>query len=159
MHYFNKESPEKHLRPWVQIPLKPRIFFRGFLCNCLCCFTTAKITFTSILYPQFIYMIYIMHIIFKIMCLCQSQYSIFLHQGVDYLSISDNYWLGTTKPCITYGLRWVCLTYISSFRLQQFWPHSLSTPSQYSLHYSFLPFLRHTHHRTSFHSLPSTPTS
>lgn len=24
---------------------------------------------------------------------------------VDYVCISDNYWLGTTKPCITYGLR------------------------------------------------------
>ena len=33
-------------------------------------------------------------------------------------------------------------------------PHSLSTQSQYSLHYLFLPFHRHTHHRTSFHSLP-----
>lgn len=28
--------------------------------------------------------------------------------GVDYVCISDNYWLGTTKPCITYGLRGVC---------------------------------------------------
>ncbi|XP_046677612.1 cytosolic non-specific dipeptidase isoform X1 [Homalodisca vitripennis] len=26
-------------------------------------------------------------------------------KGVDYLCISDNYWLGTEKPCITYGLR------------------------------------------------------
>ncbi|XP_050506548.1 cytosolic non-specific dipeptidase [Diabrotica virgifera virgifera] len=25
--------------------------------------------------------------------------------GTDYVCISDNYWLGTTKPCITYGLR------------------------------------------------------
>lgn len=25
--------------------------------------------------------------------------------SVDYVCISDNYWLGTTKPCITYGLR------------------------------------------------------
>ena len=32
--------------------------FLGFLSNCLSCFTTMKITFTSILYPQFIYMIY-----------------------------------------------------------------------------------------------------
>lgn len=31
----------------------------------------------------------------------------FLH-GVDYVCISDNYWLGTTKPCITYGLRGIC---------------------------------------------------
>lgn len=29
-------------------------------------------------------------------------------QGVDYVCISDNYWLGTTKPCITYGLRGIC---------------------------------------------------
>ena len=29
-------------------------------------------------------------------------------KGVDYVCISDNYWLGTTKPCITYGLRGVC---------------------------------------------------
>ena len=38
-------------------------FFLGFLCNCLSCFTTAKITFTSILYLQFIYTIYIICII------------------------------------------------------------------------------------------------
>lgn len=24
---------------------------------------------------------------------------------VDFVCISDNYWLGKTKPCITYGLR------------------------------------------------------
>ncbi|XP_011501395.1 PREDICTED: cytosolic non-specific dipeptidase [Ceratosolen solmsi marchali] len=34
-------------------------------------------------------------------------------EGVDYVCISDNYWLGTTKPCITYGLRGICY-----FRLQ-----------------------------------------
>lgn len=28
--------------------------------------------------------------------------------GIDYVCISDNYWLGTTKPCITYGLRGLC---------------------------------------------------
>ncbi|EAA03960.4 AGAP007619-PA [Anopheles gambiae str. PEST] len=27
---------------------------------------------------------------------------------VDYVCISDNYWLGTDKPCITYGLRGIC---------------------------------------------------
>lgn len=27
---------------------------------------------------------------------------------VDYVCISDNYWLGKTKPCITYGLRGIC---------------------------------------------------
>ena len=26
---------------------------------------------------------------------------------VDFTCISDNYWLGKTKPCITYGLRQV----------------------------------------------------
>lgn len=31
----------------------------------------------------------------------------FFH-GVDYVCISDNYWLGTTQPCITYGLRGIC---------------------------------------------------
>lgn len=29
-------------------------------------------------------------------------------KGVDYVCISDNYWLGTSKPCITYGLRGIC---------------------------------------------------
>jgi nonspecific dipeptidase len=29
-------------------------------------------------------------------------------KGVDYVCISDNYWLGTEKPCITYGLRGIC---------------------------------------------------
>ncbi|KAI8809583.1 hypothetical protein BJ742DRAFT_804362 [Cladochytrium replicatum] len=28
-------------------------------------------------------------------------------KGIDCVCISDNYWLGTTKPCITYGLRGV----------------------------------------------------
>lgn len=34
-------------------------------------------------------------------------------KGVDCVCISDNYWLGTTKPCLTYGLRGV-----SYFHLQ-----------------------------------------
>ncbi|XP_078491250.1 cytosolic non-specific dipeptidase-like [Ciona intestinalis] len=29
-------------------------------------------------------------------------------QDVDYVCISDNYWLGKKKPCITYGLRGIC---------------------------------------------------
>lgn len=29
-------------------------------------------------------------------------------RDVDYVCISDNYWLGTKKPCITYGLRGIC---------------------------------------------------
>ncbi|XP_014906094.1 cytosolic non-specific dipeptidase-like [Poecilia latipinna] len=29
-------------------------------------------------------------------------------KDVDYVCISDNYWLGKTKPCITYGLRGIC---------------------------------------------------
>jgi len=28
--------------------------------------------------------------------------------GVDYVCISDNYWLGKSKPCLTYGLRGIC---------------------------------------------------
>lgn len=27
---------------------------------------------------------------------------------VDYVCISDNYWLGKNRPCITYGLRGIC---------------------------------------------------
>ncbi|XP_018333031.1 cytosolic non-specific dipeptidase [Agrilus planipennis] len=33
-------------------------------------------------------------------------------KDVDYVCISDNYWLGTDKPCITYGLRGICYFYI-----------------------------------------------
>lgn len=33
-------------------------------------------------------------------------------QQVDYVCISDNYWLGKSKPCITYGLRGICYFYI-----------------------------------------------
>lgn len=29
-------------------------------------------------------------------------------KGVDYVCISDNYWLGMEKPCLTYGLRGIC---------------------------------------------------
>lgn len=29
-------------------------------------------------------------------------------KSVDYVCISDNYWLGKEKPCITYGLRGLC---------------------------------------------------
>lgn len=29
-------------------------------------------------------------------------------KDVDYVCISDNYWLGKSKPCITYGLRGIC---------------------------------------------------
>lgn len=32
--------------------------------------------------------------------------------GVDYVCISDNYWLGKSKPCITYGLRGICYFFI-----------------------------------------------
>jgi len=33
-------------------------------------------------------------------------------KDVDYVCISDNYWLGTKKPCLTYGLRGICAFYI-----------------------------------------------
>lgn len=32
--------------------------------------------------------------------------------NVDYVCISDNYWLGKNKPCITYGLRGICYFYV-----------------------------------------------
>ncbi|KAL1517409.1 hypothetical protein ABEB36_001176 [Hypothenemus hampei] len=32
--------------------------------------------------------------------------------SVDYVCISDNTWLGTTRPCITYGLRGVCYFFL-----------------------------------------------
>lgn len=37
----------------------------------------------------------------------ETKCNIFLHD-VNYVCISDNYWLGNTKPCITYGLRGLC---------------------------------------------------
>lgn len=31
--------------------------------------------------------------------------------NVDYFMVSDNYWLGTSKPCVTYGTRGIsCFT-------------------------------------------------
>jgi len=33
-------------------------------------------------------------------------------KDVDYICISDNYWLGKNKPCITYGLRGLCFFFI-----------------------------------------------
>lgn len=33
-------------------------------------------------------------------------------QNVDYICISDNYWLTTKKPCITYGLRGICYFHV-----------------------------------------------
>jgi len=33
-------------------------------------------------------------------------------KGVDFVCISDNYWLGKEKPCITYGLRGICYFFI-----------------------------------------------
>lgn len=33
-------------------------------------------------------------------------------KDVDYVCISDNYWLGNDKPCITYGLRGICYFFI-----------------------------------------------
>lgn len=30
-------------------------------------------------------------------------------KDVDFTCISDNYWLGKNKPCITYGLRYACV--------------------------------------------------
>lgn len=33
-------------------------------------------------------------------------------KDIDYVVISDNYWLGNTKPCLTYGLRGLCYFFI-----------------------------------------------
>lgn len=33
-------------------------------------------------------------------------------KDVDYVCISDNYWLGKDKPCITYGLRGICYFFV-----------------------------------------------
>lgn len=33
-------------------------------------------------------------------------------KDVDFVCISDNYWLGKEKPCITYGLRGICYFFI-----------------------------------------------
>lgn len=33
-------------------------------------------------------------------------------KDVDYVCISDNYWLGKSKPCITYGLRGICYFFV-----------------------------------------------
>lgn len=33
-------------------------------------------------------------------------------QDVDYVCISDNYWLGKKKPCLTYGLRGICYFFV-----------------------------------------------
>lgn len=33
-------------------------------------------------------------------------------KDVDYVCISDNYWLGSNKPCVTYGLRGICYFFI-----------------------------------------------
>lgn len=45
-------------------------------------------------------------------------------KDVDYVCISDNYWLGKTKPCITYGLRGICYFFmevkIESFKNRGF---------------------------------------
>ena len=42
-------------------PVEVSELFLGFLCNWFTCLITAKITFTCILYPQCIYMIYIIY--------------------------------------------------------------------------------------------------
>lgn len=33
-------------------------------------------------------------------------------KDVDYICISDNYWLGKKKPCLTYGLRGICYFFV-----------------------------------------------
>ena len=53
-----KESPEKNLRLQqgflLRLPVEASDIFLGFLCNCLSCFETVRITYTSIFYSQFL---------------------------------------------------------------------------------------------------------
>ena len=44
----------------------------------------------------------------------------FLSQEIDYCCISDNYWLGKEKPCLTYGLRNNNIDLLSTFALVGF---------------------------------------
>ena len=46
---------------WTLASIEASEFFLGFLYNCFSCFITVTITFTSILYPQSIHMIYIIN--------------------------------------------------------------------------------------------------
>ena len=40
-------------------------------------------------------------------------------KDVDYVCISDNYWLGKNKPCLTYGLRFKCfVVYFHRFEMK-----------------------------------------
>ena len=55
----NKNNKPSNLL--IRKPGSLRNFFLGFICNCLSYFTTEKITFTSILYPQFTHMICIIY--------------------------------------------------------------------------------------------------
>ena len=41
-------------------------------------------------------------------------------KNVDYVCISDNYWLGSRKPCLTYGLRGLSYFYIEVLPLFSF---------------------------------------
>lgn len=47
-------------------------------------------------------------------------------KDVDYVCISDNYWLGKTKPCITYGLRGICYFFLE-VRKRSFSTHEYET--------------------------------
>lgn len=47
-------------------------------------------------------------------------------KDVDYICISDNYWLGKKKPCITYGLRGICYFFIEvPCRARRGSPHAI----------------------------------
>ncbi|CAI2353418.1 unnamed protein product [Caenorhabditis sp. 36 PRJEB53466] len=39
--------------------------------------------------------------------------------GVDFVCISDSYWLGTKKPCLTYGLRGICSFFVEVTGIKQ----------------------------------------
>lgn len=63
-------------------------------------------------------------------------------KDVDYVCISDNYWLGKSKPCITYGLRGICYFFmevmIERFKKRSF--HSMKVA-----HWGRGTFVEHSH--------------
>ena len=50
---------------WGSSGIRALEFFLGFICNCLSYFITARITFTSILYPQCSHMLFIIYTLKK----------------------------------------------------------------------------------------------
>ena len=68
------------------------ISYRGFLCNCFSCFINARISATSLLYPQCIYMIYI---IFTLSLTLRLDSDIFMGGGVE----ESHQWSAIFEKC------------------------------------------------------------